>query len=68
MAIKVVDNSRTEAEKQARRDAKQERKKLRAAEQALRKANFDALPNNAQKFEALREGLRALILVELGRG
>jgi hypothetical protein len=67
MAIKVVDNSRTEAEKVNRREAKAERKKLRAAANALKKANFDALSNN-QKWEALREGLRILMLVEIRRG
>ena len=67
MAIKVVDNSRTEEEKAALREAKQERKKLKAAADALKKVNFDALSNN-QKWEALREGLRILMLVEIARG
>ena len=66
MAIKVVDNSRTEEEKQARREVKQERKKLKAAADALKPGAFNGL-NNAQKFDALREGLQILLRIEISR-
>ena len=66
MAIKVVDNSRTEAEKLARREVKQERKKINAAIDALRPSAFNALNNN-QKLDALRDALVVLLKVEAGR-
>ena len=66
MAIKVVDNSRTEAEKLARREVKQERKKINAAIDALKPGAFNGLSNN-QKFDALRDALVVLLKVEAGR-
>ena len=66
MAIKVVDNSRTEEEKAARREAKRERKKVKAAIDALKPSAFNGLNNN-QKLDALRDAVVVLLKVEAGR-
>jgi hypothetical protein len=66
MAIKIVDNSRPEEEKAARRESKQERKKLKAAADSLKPGAFNGL-NNAQKLDALRDALLVMLRVENGR-
>lgn len=66
MKISIRDPRLTDEERAAKQEARAERKKLRAAANALRKASFDAL-GDAQKLDALRNGLQTLLRVEIGR-
>jgi hypothetical protein len=65
MTIKLADNSKTETEKAARREARQERKRLNTLIDSLRPSTFNPL-TNGQKLDALRDAVMALLKMQKG--